>query len=98
MKPKKMIKILKREAKKIPLEEYHVFNKFYRPLFQDAEGNLHSEREEKDGSKRRMVFGVVEKYPVNHGRRVKKLYKQFGMSGVDAYFFVKAGMVQQSRL
>jgi len=93
-----MIKILKREAKKIPLEEYPVFNKFYKPLFQDAEGNLHNEREEKDGSKRRMVFGVVEKYPVNHGRRVKKLFQQYGMPAVDAYFFVKAGMVQQNKL
>lgn len=81
-----MIKILKREAKKIPVEEYQVFNKFYKPLFQDAEGALHAKQAEGEEEKRRLVFGVVEKYPVNHGRRIKKLFKQYGMPAVDNYF------------
>lgn len=95
MKNKHIIRTLKKEAKKIPTEEYEVFNKFYKPLWQDAKGDLYAEKEVKEGQlegNRRMVRGVIEKSQVNHGRRIKKAFKMGGMPAVDAYFFVKAGM------
>lgn len=90
--------MLKKEAEKLPPKEYEVFNKFYKPMYQDIEGVIHDKPGEEGEPKRRMVFGVVEKCLVNHKRRVKKAYQKFGMAAVDAYFFVIGGMVQQKLL
>ena len=71
---KKIAKFLREEGKKLPVETYEVYNKYFEVQF-----------EEKDGEKI-PVFGEIEKCKVNHGRRLKRLYMKHGKEAVDAYF------------
>lgn len=91
MKPKHYIRLLKREAEKLPKETYSALHKLSQPRFQDKEGNLYEEQIE--GT--RPVWKYIEEHVVNHARRVKKLFKRYGQNAVDAYFFVKGNLIRQ---
>lgn len=78
-KPKHIIRILKKEAKKLPRETYFAIDLYAHPKMVDGEWKR----------------GEISEHEVNHGRRVKKIYKKWGMTAVNAYFYVKGQMVQQ---
>ena len=84
MKPKKIIQLLKREAKKLPRDTYYAIETFGKPQFDEKSGEWKK--------------GIVVEHEVNHGRRVKKIYKKWGMPAVNAYFYVKGQMMQQQQL
>lgn len=70
-----MIRLIKREAARIlPPETYLYVAKYDRP------------RQDEDGQ---WKVGEVAQNSVNHGRRLKKIFKQHGLPAVQAYFFVK---------
>jgi len=79
MKPKHLIRLLKKEAKKLPEETYFAIDLFYKPQLLNGE----------------FKRGLIKEYKVNHGRRVKKLYKKYGIHAVNAYFYVKGQLVQK---
>jgi len=81
MKPKKVIQLLKREAKKLPEETYFAIDLFHKPQKINGEWKR----------------GIVTEHKVNHGRRIKKIYKKWGMPAVNAYFYVKGQLVQQKQ-
>ena len=95
MKPKKWIRLLKREANKLPLETYTAAHKLLNIQFQDKDGNMYNEPAPEGEEKRKPVWRSIQEHPVNHGRRVKRYFKKYGMAAVDAYFYVKGGMVRQ---
>ncbi len=83
MKPKKIVQLLKREAKKLPEQTYFALEKYYKPRFDDKSGEW--------------KVGEVVEHKINHGRRVKKIYKKWGMQAVNAYFYVKGQLIQQKQ-
>lgn len=75
MRPKRIIKLIKKEAARIlPPETYFYVAKYAVP------------QQGEDGKWR---TGEVMQNSVNHGRRLKKIYKKWGLVAVQAYFFVK---------
>lgn len=75
MKPKRIIKLIKKEAKRIlPPETYFYVAKYAIP------------QQGEDGKYR---VGEIAQNSVNHGRRLKRIYKRYGLAAVQAYFFVK---------
>lgn len=71
---KKIAKFLREEGKKLPPEEYTAYHKYFKIEFH------------KDGDQAYPVYGELGKHPVNHGRRLKRLYKKHGKKAVDEYF------------
>lgn len=75
MKKKKMLRLIKREAKRVlPPETYFYVAKYDRPR-QDESGQW--------------KVGEVAQNSVNHGRRLKKIFNKWGLQAVQAYFYVK---------
>lgn len=96
MKRKKVIRWLKKEAKKLPEQTYPAYEKFNRPFFTDAEGNMYTEEMRKEKVPVRMVDRQVVNCPVNHYRRMKCLYDKWGFMAVHAYFRVIGGMIPEN--
>jgi len=71
---KKIATFLREEAKKLPPEFYSAHQKYVEPQIMEHEGE------------RKLVFGEIGKFPVNHGRRLKRIYTKYGKAGVDKYF------------
>lgn len=84
-KKRHIIQELKKIAKQLKPMEYEVLNKFSKPFYQDAEGQFHNKQAEEGEPKRRMVNAIVEKFPVNHGRRLKKAFQKYGEAGAWGY-------------
>lgn len=73
-KRKVVLKAIRKWAEMLPEETYLAYPKYYTPQWE----------EDKDGE-RVLRFGTLEKYPVNHARRMKKMYDQYSYAGIDAY-------------
>lgn len=86
MKRNKVIKWLNRICQELPVKTYQCAHKLHSPLFQDAEGNLHSENDE--NKTRRMVWRYVETHERNNKRMCLHIYDRFGLGGVIYYFRV----------
>lgn len=72
---KKVFKWLKDQSESLSKETYMAFHKYSKPMWEKMEdGNIQP------------VYGEVENHPVNHGRRLKKIFKKEGKKGVDEYF------------
>lgn len=71
---KKIAKFLREEAKKLPPEEYTAYHKYFQVQFH------------KDGDQAYPVYGELGKHPVNHARRLKRLFIKGGKKLVDQYF------------
>ena len=72
---KKVFKWLKDQSEALPKETYTAFHKYSSPMWEKMEdGNIQP------------VYGEAEEHPVNHGRRLKKIFKKVGKKGVDMYF------------
>lgn len=95
MKPKKIIKLLKEEARKLPKQEYYAAHKLSERMFQNIDGDLLNENEFKaelirnPEAKFRTVNRSVEVHEVNLERQIKNIYKQYGLEACRAWFFVK---------
>ena len=76
---KRIAKFFKKQAEVLESEEYTAFHKFnsIKPM------NVAEEGEEENIQ---MVAGYKMNHPVNHGRRLRKLFKKYGKTGIDAYF------------
>lgn len=85
-KKKKIYKWLKDNAKVLPKETYLAFHKYSKPMWEKME----------DGNIER-VFGEADHHPVNHGRRLKKIYNKEGRKGVDAYFLKRGFKLIKSK-
>jgi len=72
---KKVSTWLKKQAEILPVETYIAFHKYYKPEWHKME----------DGSIG-LVGGEAENHPVNHSRRLKKIFKREGIKGVNKYF------------
>ncbi len=86
-KKKHIIQALKQIAKQLEPQTYQVLDKFYKPFYQDAEGNFYDTPAQGDEPKRRMVTAMITEHPVNHGRRLKKAFKEFGEAGAWGYIY-----------
>lgn len=75
MKRKKVLKAIRKEAVKIPPETYFAIDLFYQPKWDDKE--------------QEWKRGVITSYPVNHYRRMKKIYDKWGLGAVKAYILIK---------
>jgi len=71
---KKIAKFLREEGKKLPDEEYTAFHRYSTIQYHQ------------DGDQAYPVYGEMEKHKVNHGRRLKRLFKKHGKPAVDSYF------------
>lgn len=86
-KPKHIIRELKEIAKTLKPMTYQVADKLYKPFWQDAEGNFYDTPATGDEPKRRMVNRMITEHPVNHGRRLKRAFKQYGEIGAMGYIY-----------
>lgn len=96
MKPKHYIRQLKKEAKNLPVETYQALHKLSEVKYVDSSNTLHDSPAKEGEEPRRAIWRYVGEHLVNHGRRVKKLFKKHGQPAVDAYFFVKGGLLRQA--
>lgn len=71
---KKIAKILRQEAAKLAPEQYQAFHRYFKMEYH------------KDGDQAYPVYGEIGVHEVNHGRRLKRLFKKHGKEGVDKYF------------
>jgi hypothetical protein len=83
MKPKKVIRLLQREARKLPLETYYAIEKYYTPK-QEILGEENGVSVKGDWKK-----GEVVEHPRNLDREIKKIYKKWGWEAALAWFYVK---------
>lgn len=75
IKPKHTVRALKKYAKEnCEPKEYSYLEKFYRPIFDDESNVWRS--------------GTIGMGNVNHGRRVKKVFKKWGINAAIAYLTV----------
>lgn len=74
-KRKSVITWLRKQSEVLPQETYLAFHKYFKPEWQKME----------DGNIGR-VNGEAEHHPVNHARRLKRIFKKEGKKGVDKYF------------
>ena len=72
MKSKQIIRLLKKESLKLEPKVYQALEKYHTPRLVDGVYKI----------------GEVVACKVNHGRRVKKAYKKWGLDAVGAYFTV----------
>lgn len=88
IKKKKLLKILKRESKKIAPKTYWAIDKYYQPVWEDdANGRFTF-----NGQRGEWKTGIAVEYPVNHYRRIKRAYNRYGWAAVRAYFIVHGGL------
>ena len=75
MKPKRIIQLLKKTVReKIPSETYLYIAKYDRPS-QDENGQW--------------KVGEIAQGITNNERKIKKIYKQYGLAACQAWFYVK---------
>ena len=75
MKPKHTIRAIKKFARENMKEQtYYALEKTFKPFW--------------DEESKELKVGIVKEYPVNHGRRAKRIYKKWGIQAVMAYFAV----------
>lgn len=74
---KKMLKWIEEESKKLPDMYYTVRHRYYRPtmvLSSDGEREIKTD--------------YLEKHKVNHKRRLKRVWKNYGIKEVSNYFLL----------
>lgn len=71
---KKIAKFLRIEAAKLPPEEYTAYHKYFKMEYH------------MDGEQAIPVYGEMRKHPVQHWRRLKRLYFKHGKEAVSKYF------------
>lgn len=76
---KKIAKFFREEGKKLEPEVYVAFHKF-------SEIRYVNTAEEGQPEDVNPVMGYTMQHQVNHGRRLKRLYKKYGKKEVDKYF------------
>lgn len=75
---KKYVKWIREKCKELPAEFYPVYNRYHRVMF---------EKTVIDGEDKLVpVYGEVDKCPVNHTRRAKKMWNMYGRKGLEEYF------------
>lgn len=92
IKRKRVLRWLREESKKIAPASYDAFEKFNRAFFTDPEGNMYTEEMREQGIPVRMVDKQIVQCPVNHYRRLKRLYDKYGAGAVHAYFKIIGDM------
>ena len=73
-KRKVVLKQLKKFAESLPEDTYKAYHKYFTPKW-----------EEDENGEEVLRLGYLQDHPVNHGRRLKKMYDLFGMLGVQGY-------------
>jgi len=99
IKRKKIIKWLNKIAKLMPEKTYQVAHKLAFPVYTDPEGNMYTEQMEAEGIKRRAVWRYVEEHPVNHKRRMLKMWDKFhDIRAIDSYMRIvgNIGLMQDA--
>ena len=76
-KRKTVLKAIRKWVDALPAETYKAYHKYYQPQW-----------EEDDSGKEVLRFGYLEDHNVNHYRRCKKAYDDFGMLGVQSYLYM----------
>lgn len=72
---KGIVKWIRKQCELLKPETYEAARKFYEPQI-----------EKDEHGRKRIIAGDWVKFPVNHARRVKRIYKREGKEGVDRYF------------
>ena len=86
IKRKKIIKYFNKLAKLLPVVYYKALQKLSSPVYTNEAGDLYTEEMETAGEKRVANWAVITEHPVNHKRRMMKLWDQFeDIRAVDAY-------------
>jgi hypothetical protein len=73
-KRKTVLRQIKKWSEMLPEDTYLAYPKYYQPKW-----------EEDEEGKKVLRFGTLEKYPINHARRMKKMYDLYSYAGVSAY-------------
>lgn len=100
MKRNKFLKWLRKEADKLPPEQYTAIHKLNAPTFVEAEeGDEDLTKTDGEGNERRykMVNVVQEAHPVNHYRRLKRGFSTKGFAFINNYFETR-GFKQENQI
>jgi hypothetical protein len=73
-KRKRVLRFIRKAAESLPEKTYKAYHKYASPLYTYNE----------DGSKS-VSLGYLQDHPINHARRMKRLYDRHGLIAVDAY-------------
>lgn len=93
VKRKKILKWLRKMAALMPEKTYQVAHKLAGPVYTDAEGNLYTDEMEKEGIPKRMVWKYIDEHPINHKRRMLKMWDRFhDVRAIAAYMEMVGGI------
>lgn len=87
VKRKKVLRWLSRTASMLPEDTYKAFHKYASPMTAYND----------DGTKTLHV-GYLGTHPINHKRRMKRLYDKYGLIAVDAYLRSYGFMITNNSL
>lgn len=76
---KEVLKWIKKESEKLPDMYYKAYHKYSHPAMENV-------AEEGEEPNLQPILGYEQKHKVNHARRIKRVWKRYGIEEVNRYF------------